>query len=213
MRGTKSPVRLAGAELTSTCHACAFFHSRDEEYRVLLPFAKEGFERGDKVFQIADAGYREERLRRLEQAGINVDGAGPTGQVEVRAWEEAHLREGCFKQEAMLALVEEVLSSGKAQGFGLTRFWANMEWALEDRPGVEDIVEYETRLNHILLKYDDVVVCTYDLSRFSAGVVMDILRTHPMVIIGGILQENPFYVTPDELLRELRERGGSVSLN
>ena len=35
---------------------------------------------------------------------------------------------------------------------------------------------------------------------------MDILRTHPMVIIGGILQENPFFVPPDEFLGELRER-------
>ena len=37
---------------------------------------------------------------------------------------------------------------------------------------------------------------------------MDIMRTHPMVIIGGILQENPFFVPPDEMLRELRERAG-----
>jgi hypothetical protein len=35
---------------------------------------------------------------------------------------------------------------------------------------------------------------------------MDILRTHPMVIIGGILQENIFFVPPDEFLQELRER-------
>lgn len=35
---------------------------------------------------------------------------------------------------------------------------------------------------------------------------MDIMRTHPMVIIGGILQENPFFVPPDEMLQELRER-------
>ncbi len=27
-----------------------------------------------------------------------------------------------------------------------------------------------------------------------------------MVIIGGILQENPFFVPPDEFLRELRAR-------
>lgn len=27
-----------------------------------------------------------------------------------------------------------------------------------------------------------------------------------MVIIGGLLQENPFFVPPDEMLRELRER-------
>jgi hypothetical protein len=88
----------------------------------------------------------------------------------------------------------------------MTRLWANMEWALQDLPGVHDIVEYETRLNHVLPKYDDVVVCTYDLNRFSAPVVMDILRTHPQVIIGAMLQENPFYVPPDQFLTELSRR-------
>lgn len=197
-------VRLAGRELTCPCHACAFFHSREEEYRVLLPFAHEGFERGEKGFHIVDARHRDERLQRLAHLGIDVDEAERRGQLEVRAWENAYLREGRFDQYAMLALVDDVLSSGKAGGFDLTRLWANMEWALEDCPGVYDLVEYETRLNQLLPKFEDVVVCTYDLTRFSASVVMNILRTHPMVIIGGIIQSNPFYVPPEELLRELQ---------
>ena len=41
-------------------------------------------------------------------------------------------------------VIEEVLQNGKAPGYPLTRLIANMEWALEDRPGVDDIVEYET---------------------------------------------------------------------
>jgi hypothetical protein len=32
------------------------------------------------------------------------------------------------------------------------------------------------------------------------------MRTHPMIIIGGILQENSFFVPPDEFLHELRQR-------
>jgi hypothetical protein len=40
---------------------------------------------------------------------------------------------------------------------------------------------------------------------------MDIMRTHPMVIIGGLLQENPFFVPPDEMLAELRARRGRGS--
>lgn len=41
---------------------------------------------------------------------------------------------------------------------------------------------------------------------------MDVLRTHPMVILGGVLQLNPFYTPPDEFLRELaqRERRGDA---
>jgi hypothetical protein len=81
-----------------------------------------------------------------------------------------------------------------------------MEWALLDLPGVDDLIEYETRINYVIPKYNDEVICTYDLTKFGASVVMDALRTHPVVIIGGLLQENPFFVPPDQLLLEIRER-------
>jgi hypothetical protein len=87
-------------------------------------------------------------------------------------------------QNAMLALVEEVLQAGQTAGFSRTRVVAHMEWALGDFPGVDDVVEYETRLNQVLPRYPDPVVCVYDSSRFGAGVALDILRTHSMVILG-----------------------------
>ena len=31
-------------------------------------------------------------------------------------------------------------------------------------------------------------------------------RTHPMVVIGGVFQQIPFYVQPDNVLRYIRER-------
>jgi hypothetical protein len=101
---------------------------------------------------------------------------------------------------------EKVLQSGPAAGYAQTRFLAHMEWALVDLPGVEDLIEFETRVNYVVPKYDDIVICTYDLSRFPASVVMDALRTHPAVIIGGLLQENPFFVPPDQFLLEIRGR-------
>lgn len=202
-------VTLAGSAVKLRCHACAFFHDQEEEYRLLLPFLKEGFEQQDKLFQIVDSRHREERLRRIGTLGVDVATAEDSGQLEVRPWESAYLRQGRFDQHAMLALVEEVLGKGREQ-FGLTRLWANMEWSLEDFPGVDDIVEYESRLNEVTSRFEDVVVCTYDLNRFSATVVMDILRTHPQVIVGGILQENPFYLPPEQFLDELRARATLV---
>ena len=144
MNATKQPVRLAGSVLNRPCHACAFFNNREEEYNVLLPFAKEGYERGEKLFHVVDREHRPERLRRLAEAGLGVKGHGIEGQVEVRPWEDAYLRDGRFDQDAMIALIQEALEGGKAGGYGLTRLWANMEWALEELPGVGDLVEYET---------------------------------------------------------------------
>jgi hypothetical protein len=173
---------------------------------VLRSFLEDGFDHGERAFHIVDPELREDHLKRLAEAGIDVQQGMDTGQLEVRPWQDAYLRGGRFDQDAMLALIEEVLKSGAAAGYPLTRLLAHMEWALLDKPGVDDLVEYETRLNHILPNYADPVVCTYDLSKFGSSVAMDIMRTHPVVIIGGVLQENPFFVSPDEFLLEIRER-------
>jgi hypothetical protein len=213
MNESTRAARLPGAELRRFGHVCAFFHDREEEYRVLLPMAKEGFERGERVFHIVDPANRPERMRRLEEVGISSAAARCPDQVEVRAWGETTLRGGRFDQEAMLALLSEVLTGGNADGFGPTRFWSNMEWALEDCPGVQALVEFESRVNHILPKNDDLVVCAYDVTKFGAGVMIDVLRTHPLVIIGGILQENPFFMPPDDFLREIHERDAPTARN
>ncbi len=203
-------VQCAGSSLRQHRHICAFFNGIDEEHRVLRSFIKEGFDRGDKAFHIVDPELQPEHLKRLAEAGIDVEQAMGTGQLELRRWQDAYLRGDRFDQDAMLALLEEVLQSGAASGYPLTRLLAHMEWALLDKPGVDDLVEYETRLNYVLPKYADPVICTYDLSKFSAGVMMDIMRTHPVVIIGEVLQENPFFVPPDQFLLEIRERRGSA---
>jgi hypothetical protein len=199
-------VEFAGGTLGRQRHICAFFNDIDEEHRVLRSFIKDGFDRGEKVFSIVDPSLRQEHLRRLGEVGINVERAMGSGQLEVRLWQDCQFRGDRFDQDAMLALIEEVLQSGAAAGYPLTRLLAHMEWACLDKPGVDDLVEYETRLNYVLPKYDDPVICTYDLSKFGSSVAMDIMRTHPVVIIGGVLQENPFFVPPDQFLLEIRER-------
>jgi hypothetical protein len=206
MRGSDQAVHVAGGTLGAHGHICAFFSSSDEEHRVLQSFIRDGIERGEKSFHIVDRDLRDDYLKRLGEAGIDIERTIAAGQLEVRPWEEAYLRGDHFDQDAMLALAEQVFKSSAASGYPLTRLVAHMEWALLDKPGVDNLIEYETRVNYLLSKYYDPVICAYDLSKFSAGVIIDAMRTHPMVIIGGVLQENPFFVPPEQLLLEIREQ-------
>lgn len=202
-------VNLARATVNCRfCHVCALFNSREEEFAVLLPFLKEGFDAGDRAVHILDKKHRAERVRRLMLGGIDAVGAEKSGRLEMRTWDDAHLRGARFDQNRMIKLLRQIGSTGSNHGTGIARIWANMEWAWLDFPGVHDILEYELRINDVLPNYDLATVCTYDLRRFSASLVMDVLRTHPLVILGGILQDNPFYVPPVEFLRELRSRSG-----
>jgi hypothetical protein len=198
--------QFTGSVLGPHRHICAFFNSVDEQHRVLRPFITEGFADRDKAFHYVDPERRKEHLGWLAEAGVNVREAMDTGQLEVQPWQDSTLRGGHFSLDTWLSTFEEVLRSGPAAGYGQTRFFGHMEWALADLPGTENLMEYETRVNYVIPKYEDTVICAYDLTKFGASAAMDALRTHPFVIIGGLLQENPFYVSPDQLLSEIREQ-------
>lgn len=199
------PIRLAGRTLKSTRHVCAFFNSREEQNKILQPFFKDGYERGEKLYHIVDSRLHEDHLCACQAGGIDVERAQESGHLEVRHWEDAYLKDGYFDGDRMIRILRELLE-GNREKYKLTRLTGNMEWALEAAPGVTDIIEYEAKLNYVLPEYPDPCVCVYDLNKHSGAVVMDILRTHPMVIIGGVLQENPLYIPPDEMLEELRQR-------
>jgi hypothetical protein len=207
MATPQHPVELAGVNIAGHNHVCAFFNTMDEEHRVLRSFYKGGFELGEKATHIVDAENREAYLKRLAEAGLNVQELMDTGRLELVPWTDMYVRDHRFDQDAMLASVEKLIQSGAAAGYTRTRLVGHhMDWLFHDKPAVNSLVEYEARLNHILSKYNDPVICNYDSSKFSASVAMDIMRTHPLVIIGGLLRENPFFVPPDQFLEELRER-------
>jgi KaiC/GvpD/RAD55 family RecA-like ATPase len=198
------PVRLAGVPIAPPSHVCVFYDSEADELASLMPFIRDGFDSGDKSFHIIDEERRERYLERLGAAGIDTVASRKSGQLEVRGWQDAHLRPGWFDQFAMLRLVNEVLSRAQAEGYGHTRWVANMGWALSGQPGVRDLVEYCARLNDVVPRFSATILCTYDLSRFTATQVVGVLRSHPHALMGGVLHTNPFYVEPAQLIDELK---------
>ena len=199
-------MQLAQTLVETRCHVCAFFQRSHEEYKILIPFLKEGIDTGGKAVEILNPAHRPEHVRRLTEAGVPVKRVLGRGQLELREWRDTYLRAGRFDRHDMIALLQEIALAGERRGTGVTRLWADMQWAVEESLNVRELVEYEAGLNKMLSKHGMATVCSYDVTRFRSSVVMDLLRTHPLVIVGGALRENPFYVEPDEFLRELNER-------
>jgi hypothetical protein len=200
-----APISLAGSQLGHTRHVCAFFNSDEEEYRVLLPFIKDGFTCGDKAIHLVNPNQHDSHLQQLVAAGIDTAAAERAGQLEIRTNTDVYLRDGAFDQHRMLQVFEQI-AGNRNHDYPLSRIVCRMDWAGERRTNVDELIEFESRVNDLWKRHDDAVICTYHLNRFSGDTVIDIMRTHPVVIVGGILQQNPFYVPPEEFLREVRQR-------
>jgi hypothetical protein len=206
MKKVTAPIPFAGSELAESRHVCAFFNSDDEQYRVLLPFIKDGFESGDKAVHVVNPDQHRDHLKRLAAVGIDADATQESGQLELRTNTETYLRDGHFDQDRMLDAFEHLAIATTKAGFPRSRIVCHMDWAVESGSHVDNLVEFESRVNEVWLRHEDAVICTYNLAKFGGDTVIDIMRTHPMIIIGGMLQQNPFYVPPEVFLRELRER-------
>jgi hypothetical protein len=206
MKSTAAPMSLAGSTLGDTRHVCAFFSSDDEEYRVMLPFIKDGFDAGEKAIHVVNPTQSDEHLQRLAAIGIDTVTAGKQGQFELRTTSDTYLRDGHFDQDRMLGVFEQMAGGAPRHGCPRSRIVCRMDWVAEGQVPVDDVIEFESRVNDIWRRHDDAVICTYHLHRFSGDAVIDIMRTHPMVIIGGILQHNPFFLPAEQFLPEFRER-------
>ncbi len=169
-----------------------------------MPFITEGFERGEKAVHILDPQRRADHISRLAAAGIDSMAAQQSRQLELHEWSEVHLQDGFFDQDRTIHLIANIRRRSIDEGFPRVRFVTHMEWAVESGTDLDALLEYEASTN--LRPLEDPVVCAYDLRKFRADAVVDVMRTHPMIIIGGILQLNPFYVPPEEFLRSVRER-------
>ena len=206
MSGTRKSVRLFGENLDEGMHICTFFRTSAERYRVLMPFIREGMEQGDRAFHIVNPSLRSEHAQHIAEAGIDTARAEVEGQLEIIGWDEAYLRGGSFNPSEMLSLLPVLLNKGRTRGFPITRFIADVAWVLNNPGAVDRMLDYECRVNLALPKAGDIVISSYDLDTVDASMVVAAMRTHPIVLIGGIVQRNPFYVPPEELLKELSER-------
>jgi hypothetical protein len=206
MSSTAAPIPFAGSTLGSYRHVCAFFSSPQDEYDTMLPFVRDGLERGERAYHVVPAEDVENHLERLRSGGIEVAAAQRTGRLEIKTPDETYMRGGRFSQAAMLALIQDSLEAGAALGFPLTRFVAHAQAVWANPVLVDEWIEYEARLNDVLPAYDDPVICTYDSRLLSGSLAVDVLRTHPVAVIGGLLSTNPFFVPPQEFLRRFAHR-------
>src|SRR4029077_4285266 len=102
MSSSVSPIPFARSMLREHRHVCAFFNSPKQEYDTLFPFVWDGIDCVQLVFHVLPFQHKGAHLQRLPDAGIDVEQAQRTRQLEVALPKDTYLRTGRFDKEGML---------------------------------------------------------------------------------------------------------------
>lgn len=197
------PVALGvnGIDTMVGAHICGFYHGREELESILFPYLETGVRGGEKTLCLIDSQSPEEVLDAL-RPGINVEAALAAHQLEVKHSTESYLATGAFEMEDWIDQLRTLsANSVEQEGFPRMRAVGEMSWALRKTfPGSEDLFAYEAEVNRFVGSYQVLYFCLYDVDRVSGSMVMDAIKTHPQVLIGGCLFENPYYMEPEHFL-------------
>lgn len=200
------PVTVAGTPLQRPRHICCFFDSREQEQQVVVPYIAEGIAQGEKVLTIGDGPAMASHLCSLADGGIDVAAAQRTGHLCSARSDDTYLAGGRFSKERMYDLLAQELRALAEGPYTRLRTRGDMSWALRNMPGTEELLDYESEVNALLEGHDAAFLCVYDANRVSGRAMLDILATHSHVVLGTVIHENPYYLTPAEYRRTIMAR-------
>jgi PAS domain S-box-containing protein len=200
----RAPLIAALEQLGPHDHFCSIYESPEEHYAVAVPFIRIGLERDEKCIYIADDGTIGDVREVMESDGIDVDRAISSKALVLVTKEQAYLERGSFHPDWMSTFWKEATQSAMNEGFSALRATGETEWVqkwvLSECNGLERWMEYESRLTHTVAENNCSALCQYNRKLFPPELILDVIRTHPLVVNGGTVSRNLYYVPPEEFL-------------
>ncbi|WP_394739168.1 MEDS domain-containing protein [Natronococcus roseus] len=219
LEGLRSNAELRGpveaGEQESHGHLALLYESRAEQFAATIPFVANGLERGERCVYIVEENDTEDVIDALRDARVAVADALDSGALEVRTAAESYLRNGAFDADGMIAFLEETIDDAAREYAGV-RITGEMTWAVGDDSALDEIVEYERKLNRVLPDSDGTALCQYNREKFDAALLRDIIETHPYLICDRTVCRNVYYTPPSELFgsdepeREVERKLGTL---
>ncbi len=196
------PIPLIGTleQISPQDHLCSIYDSEAEHFSVAIPFIRIGLDRGEKCIYIINDGTEDVVREAMYAEGIDVKGAVASKSLVLTVKEQTYLKRGSFDPDWMFTFWREAAASAKSEGFSALRATGETEWLVGGYRGLERWTEYESRVTHTLSENNCFALYQYDRRIVAPEILLDIIRTHPIVVYRGKVCRNLYYVPPDEFL-------------
>jgi DNA-binding CsgD family transcriptional regulator len=177
-------------------HVCALFSGPVERDRLLVQFLQEGLRHGDQCVCLID-GLEPANMRQRAYAPAGRGDTRRSGRLNLYPAPDSYLQAGGLSPEQSISRLVPSPASPTERGLPLLRAAGQMS-QMPDGAGAREFSLYESAVILILAELPSVFLCLYDMRRFGAQLLADVLRVHSRVLVGGTVLYNPRSVAPPD---------------
>jgi len=182
-------------------HICGLYETEKERDEIIFGFLHRGIIDRDKMLYCPSERTAEDfRTKFTQNFKTNLAELESTNRFSLSSAKALYYPDGYFEPHIMDKNLNAFYTESQKPERCNIRATAEMTWALEAIPGVEKLMIYESRLNYFIPKKPWISICLYNISKFDGTTIMNLLKTHPFTISGGILLQNPFFIPPEQWL-------------
>jgi DNA-binding CsgD family transcriptional regulator len=202
---TTAPLGIGNQDVPVPSHLGLFYDAEPDLRRIQLEFLRPAI--GDPsqgIVLFGPPGHARNLLGHLEaDLGRSLDREVRAGRIIVAQTDS--------DPDQLLENLRDAIGGLKSAGYRIVRFFADIKWGAPGFPMPEDALWVESRVNDMLADTGAIVVCAYDVSRLpDKALIMGGLQTHPIMVIGDWLAENPSYLSPTDYMRAFLVQMGSA---
>jgi hypothetical protein len=184
-------------------HICGLYETEAERDDIIMGFLHEGDVRKDLQLYCPAERTAEDFAEQYSQKYPDCkDHVHDPSMFSISSAQELYYPDGTFSPVSMDKGLNEFFVNSQNAGKRNIRATAEMVWALHAIPGIEHLMAYESRLNYFIPGKPWISICLYNITKFSGSMIVNVLRTHPYTISGGVITQNPYFMNPDEWLRK-----------
>jgi DNA-binding CsgD family transcriptional regulator len=172
-------------------HTCALYTDERERDALLHAFLREGFLEGDKCLCIVDQA-EPAVVRARVMSDLDFDERGHRPQLDIERAREVHLRAGRYSDDQTASFLTQSVGRALNADFETLRGVGVMSW-LSRTQTAEECLRYELTIQGMVTRMPALFMCLYDLHRCSLEVLVEVLSSHPRVLLRNAVLVNPNY--------------------
>lgn len=196
-------------------HICQLYSKVNEIPGVTARLMRVGLSLSEKcMFAAAPAQVKEFR-EELQKLQFDVDALIAAGQLVLIEEREVLLTGGKrFDPYFLLSSHQTFIAQALREGWKAVRISIDMTWLTKDVASPEQILKYEAASDAVFTFQNAPIIALmhYDHSKLLPSLVVEMLKLHPIAVVGKYIKRNPYYLNSEQymlkILRINKEKNG-----